>query len=256
MPSNETTKILADRLSDLIAESGKDLREISDEVGISPASLSYYTNDLREAGIGAIAKLSRYFQVTSDYLLGLSDNRTVKAASIGKETGLSDNAIEVLKHAFDEKEYLIKTNDPAAEYCATEIISLIIEYLNFHPGIFDDLSIALSTNFDPNFGKSLGDDIESYILDRNNDIYDKIYENGTVIIGESYKIYLFEKLKFNFELLIKDIVTSINPSKYDIEFGNMRYENPHTLIKNICNFLEFRKEQEKEKTSNADDNKA
>lgn len=97
MTGTETTKCFADRLQDLIKESGKDLKTLADEIGISSGALSKYQNDNGEPGISALYKIANYFGVTADYLIGLSDNKTVENASIGQVTGLSDGAIQTLE---------------------------------------------------------------------------------------------------------------------------------------------------------------
>lgn len=99
MTGTETTKCFADRLQDLIADSGKDIKTLAAEIGISSGALSKYQNDKSEAGITALYKIARYFGVTSDYLIGLSDNKTREAANIGDATGLSDEAIQFLSSA-------------------------------------------------------------------------------------------------------------------------------------------------------------
>lgn len=96
MTGTATTKCFADRLQDLIADSGKDMKTLASEIGISSGALSKYQNDNSEPGITALAKIAQYFGVTADYLLGRSNNRTPGNANIGRITGLSDKSIETL----------------------------------------------------------------------------------------------------------------------------------------------------------------
>ena len=78
MTGTETTKALADRLSDLIKDSGKDHRQIAKECGLgSHGSLSKYASDGAEPGINALAKLADYFGVSIDYLVGRTDDPQV-----------------------------------------------------------------------------------------------------------------------------------------------------------------------------------
>jgi transcriptional regulator with XRE-family HTH domain len=97
---NAVTSIFADRLQDLIAESGKTINELSspDEIGISSGSLSKYQNDVAEPGITALVKLADYFNVSFDYLLGKSDCKHRENIDIREETMLSEKAIELLKY--------------------------------------------------------------------------------------------------------------------------------------------------------------
>ena len=75
MTGTDTTKCFADRLQDLIADSGKDMKTLASEIGISSGALSKYQNDNSEPGITALAKIAQYFGVTADYLVGMSDNK-------------------------------------------------------------------------------------------------------------------------------------------------------------------------------------
>jgi transcriptional regulator with XRE-family HTH domain len=96
---NKVTSIFADRLQDLIAESGKTISELSSpsEIGISSGSLSKYQNDAAEPGITALVKIADYFGVSFDYLLGKSESKKRENFKINKRLGLSDNAISSLE---------------------------------------------------------------------------------------------------------------------------------------------------------------
>lgn len=76
MTGTETTKIFQMRFEDLMIESGKTLRDIANDTGISRAALNNYANDKAEIGINNVVKLAKYFNVSADYLLGLSDAKT------------------------------------------------------------------------------------------------------------------------------------------------------------------------------------
>lgn len=92
--------IFADRLSDLIKESGKEIRTLSEEIGISSGSLSNYQNAASSASIDALVKISDYFHVTPDYLLGYTDVRSPNTdlRMFCDKTGLDEDTVEVLQH--------------------------------------------------------------------------------------------------------------------------------------------------------------
>ena len=52
------SKVFADNLQDLIAESGKPLNQLAKEIGISAGALSNYQNDSAAAGMEAIDRKS------------------------------------------------------------------------------------------------------------------------------------------------------------------------------------------------------
>lgn len=97
--SNQTKKIFADRLQDLIADSGKKIDVLAGEIGIAAGTLSAYQNATTEAGIAKLKKIADYFGVSCDYLLGEAENKTIKNEEIRKRLGLSDGAIEALEDA-------------------------------------------------------------------------------------------------------------------------------------------------------------
>lgn len=122
----EVTATFSDRLEDLIRESGKDMRTLAQNIGISTGALSNYRNDYAEVGITTFKKIADYFEVSYDYLLGNSDNRQRENIDIGRQTGLSDKTIEILK----------------SHHRNAEIINLLLEN-----HIFSNILIARINNF-------------------------------------------------------------------------------------------------------------
>ncbi|NLX78504.1 MAG: helix-turn-helix transcriptional regulator [Clostridiales bacterium] len=63
------------RLTSLRRERGVSQKEVAEALGVSQALLSHYEKGIRECGLDFIRKASNYYDVTADYLLGLSENR-------------------------------------------------------------------------------------------------------------------------------------------------------------------------------------
>ena len=98
---SDYTKTFADRLQDLIElkkNEGKTFKDIALESGIPTGSLSKYQNDAAEAGVNSLVKLAKYFDVSTDYLLGISDVPSGNAddMAIEKRTGLKGGVIKKL----------------------------------------------------------------------------------------------------------------------------------------------------------------
>ena len=98
---SDYTKTFADRLSDLIDEkrkAGKSFKEIAAESGVPTGSLSKYQNDAAEAGVNSLVKLAKYFDVSTDYLLGITDVSRGNAddMAIEKRLGIKGDTIEKL----------------------------------------------------------------------------------------------------------------------------------------------------------------
>ena len=63
------------RLSDLRKEKKLSQKEAAADLGVSQALLSHYEKGIRECGLDFLMRASSYYDVTSDYLLGLTDSR-------------------------------------------------------------------------------------------------------------------------------------------------------------------------------------
>lgn len=77
-------------------EHGLSLETLADEIGVSRQAYNAWENGKREIKSSYLIQLAKYYNVSVDYLLGLSECRKVDNSYIRKKTGLDDNAIEVL----------------------------------------------------------------------------------------------------------------------------------------------------------------
>ncbi|MBQ8792568.1 MAG: helix-turn-helix transcriptional regulator [Clostridia bacterium] len=62
-----------ERLKELRKERGMTRSQLAEELGISEPTISRWENGLRIPTMDSIILLCKYFKVTSDYLIGLSD---------------------------------------------------------------------------------------------------------------------------------------------------------------------------------------
>lgn len=118
--------ITVERLRTLIDETELPRQAIADEMGCDVSTVTKHYNGTRNLTIDFIVMYARYFNVSSDYLLGLSDVRTVSpdTAMICRVTGLDDKAVQTLS----------EINDPTNFESPKEIIdtlNYIIGELNY-----------------------------------------------------------------------------------------------------------------------------
>lgn len=94
-----------ERLRQLRDESGKTQSQIAKELGLTPQAFSYFVNG-REPNYETLGKIADYFGVSTDYLLGRSDIKTVSIMkkAICDETKLSEEAIDRL-HSYVDLKY-------------------------------------------------------------------------------------------------------------------------------------------------------
>ncbi len=105
------------KLSQLRKERGISQKKAAADLGISQALLSHYEKGIRECGLDFVIKCGEYYGVTTDYLLGVSENRNgVNLSCIASAD--SENSIVTLGKA---TELLLKmisstSNDSAVKY--------------------------------------------------------------------------------------------------------------------------------------------
>ena len=64
---------MKERLKDLRSEKGVTQREVASAIGVTLSAYSNYEQGLREPNVEIIIKLCKYYNVSADYLLGLSE---------------------------------------------------------------------------------------------------------------------------------------------------------------------------------------
>lgn len=66
-------KIFSERLMELRKERGLSQATVAKDLGVSLGIVCYWETNKSDPTAGNIAKVARYFNVSADYLLGLSD---------------------------------------------------------------------------------------------------------------------------------------------------------------------------------------
>ena len=88
---------IQERLKDLRVERGLTLEQLEEQVNLSKSALgSYEAKDFKDISHYAIIKLAKFYGVTADYLLGVSQTRNHPNADLA-DLRLSDDMIELLK---------------------------------------------------------------------------------------------------------------------------------------------------------------
>ena len=89
---------LGEKLKDLRTAAGLSLVELEEATGISKSALGSYESDdtKKEITIVPLTTLAKYYGVTTDYLLGMTDNKEHHLFPVD-ELGLDDATVEILK---------------------------------------------------------------------------------------------------------------------------------------------------------------
>ena len=106
---------MGEKLKDLRTERGLTTRQVSKMTGVSENIYNGLENDVnRDTGYSRIIALARFYEVPTDYLLGLTESRLTRNVELN-ELGMSDGAIKVL---------LSKKQNP-------DLVSRLIEHPDF-----------------------------------------------------------------------------------------------------------------------------
>ncbi len=88
---------IQERIKDLRVERGLTLKELAEQTGLSSSALgSYEADDTKDISHYALIRLAKFYGVTADYLLGLTETKRHPNADLA-DLRLSDAMIDVLK---------------------------------------------------------------------------------------------------------------------------------------------------------------
>ena len=182
--------MIGERLKQLRIKNGLKQQELADMFGLSSGTISFYESEQRKPDIDFIVAIAKYFDVSTDYLLGLTNAIDKENIDISKVTGLNDFSLTILEQSLKE------TNNAAAEVIDTVICG------------GDFLRLVNLIN-DKNEKKPTIDIDWSDICDKKlSDIFDMDIEQRTTIL-----IMLFPMNRFNAyelrELEIEKYIDSI-----------------------------------------------
>ena len=112
-------------------ETGQNLRAVAKDLDVSD-----WQNGNKTPRGDSIAKLAKYFGVSADYLLGLTEAQTVDTdlRAVADYTGLTENAILALKDSemfecYDRSQKKILSDMLSDESCLHQIVNSIYLYL-------------------------------------------------------------------------------------------------------------------------------
>ncbi len=89
------------RLRELMKSTGTRQWKLAQAVGVRPQTISLYTQGQSFPDVNKLAKIARFFSVSADYLIGITDS-TKPYLSISEYMGLSEKAVAVIKSLSSE----------------------------------------------------------------------------------------------------------------------------------------------------------
>ena len=218
----DTMKQFSPKLKTLREEAGLNQSQLADKLGVSRGSISFYENGDRIPDIEFLHKVSEYFDVSADWLLGLSDVKSTDIEIKGtcNYTGLSEAAIKNIIVAKSTSQ------DQGTVWCnASKILSKLFEA----PEIY----VFIKYIFNAVYCDSKKYEIvpllqrkehrtqdEQDFLDMFSDMGKYIQDSGKVLLegSEASEYFLFKAKEIMdnmvndvFQLFVKDIETILLP---------------------------------------------
>ena len=182
--------MIGERLKQLRIKKGLKQQELADMFGLSSGTISFYESEQRKPDIDFIVAIAKYFYVSTDYLLGLTNAIDKENIDISKVTGLNDFSLTILEQSLKE------TNNAAAEVIDTVICG------------GDFLRLVNLIN-DKNEKKPTIDIDWSDICDKKlSDIFDMDIEQRTTILNMLFPMNRFNAYELR-ELEIEKYIDSI-----------------------------------------------
>lgn len=108
--------MIGERLKQLRIKNGLKQQELADMFGLSSGTISFYESEQRKPDIDFIVAIAKYFDVSTDYLLGLTNAKDKENIDISKVTGLNDFSLTILEKSSKEK------NNTAADIINTIVV--------------------------------------------------------------------------------------------------------------------------------------
>lgn len=130
------------RFRNLIEEKGATLDALAAEFNTTRQTVSNWQNGVTVPDAVSICDIARYFGVTTDYLLGLTDVKTIETdvRAVAEYTGLSEDAIKALSNPYNPH-LQCKINDIggtfSAPLSAKDIVSDFIKSKEFSTVSFE-----------------------------------------------------------------------------------------------------------------------
>lgn len=83
----KTTILLKERVYQLRKQAGLSQKELGEVVGLTSKSISTIESGLRSTTIDKLVLLAEYFHVSTDYLLGITDDPAWRGIPLDENTG-------------------------------------------------------------------------------------------------------------------------------------------------------------------------
>ena len=132
-------------IAELLESQGKKQKDLAKYLEVNSNVVSYWCNGTRKPNIEQIIQIAKYFNVTTDYLLGVSQNKTtdIELAAVSEYVKLKDETVKTLHSGgsfatrfldfalnSDNKDLFSDVCENFLDYCQS-VLDLIMYRLDF-----------------------------------------------------------------------------------------------------------------------------
>lgn len=144
---DNVTSIFKTRLKEL--RGCRNQTQVAKEIGISRSALSYYESGERTPDINILYLIAQYYDVTADYLLGLSNipKPDIDSAAISNKLGLNQCAIDNLSQIVRSINEAPSNNSRILPFLLLQTINMIISNSKISESLFNALFAELMGTF-------------------------------------------------------------------------------------------------------------
>ena len=262
--------VFAKRLRELIESTGVSQAELANSVSVTRQAINSYTLGNTVPNSDVLTDIAKYFDVSSDYLLGLIDIKSndITVKSICEEIGLSDKSINLLidlnrikKLEKEARTLLAKETNRnlvrESDYFDCESSNKLFSYLDIINYFTENVTyywngmeilrrIATVNIYGDEDDSSIDTEDDRLLL---NPDYSH-YRFGKFIEGEEYALFLKQLVENEFHTMLSDFENDVNP--FDEEAAKYRLPRHEESLQEKCRLLKKRIEdiKEGEKTGN------
>ena len=102
-------KYVCNLLKNLRKDAGLTQKELADKVGVTNSTISFYEQEERSPSVDMIIRLSKIFNVSVDYLLGIDQMRNINLSGLKEE---DIQLIQCMVEHLKNKKVQTYSNDP------------------------------------------------------------------------------------------------------------------------------------------------
>lgn len=235
-------KLLSELLQNVKTEKGIIQDDVAKAIGVSRQALGKWANGETVPDILDLKKLAIYFDISADYLLGLTNNATTDAniQAVCDYTGLNEDAVRELNFTFDSVSQPEALDSKESEY-VTELLktlSWLISERHIYEIIYRFLLIKKYSQQYMSFEESL---CNSGLYSIDDKISEQTELNNISKLQEIEKNIDFER--YNLSRFIEKLLNCFDQREYEIKLdGNIKrvYSELH-MLQIIKDDLQYRK---------------